>query len=469
VQDLELSAAEASAMVDAVMGHIVQAIGAVGDGPVDTSSRADSDYLARMLEAAPEEGSPLAPLLDRLFGDYARRSLDPTSPGFMGYVPGGGIFHAAVADLIADTLNRYVGVSAVAGAYVQIENNVLRWFSEIVGYGADSGGYLTSGGSLANWGAIVAARETRLDGDLARGVIYTSDQAHHCVAKAARLAGIPPGNVRVLASDAFYRLQPGAVCSAVDEDLRAGMRPFLLVASAGTTNTGAVDPLDALADVAEELDLWFHVDGAYGGFFQLTERGRAVLAGLSRADSVALDPHKTLFLPYGTGALLVRQRRTLRQAHATTADYLPPPSAEEEVPDFSDLSPELTRPFRGLRVWLPLKLHGLGVFRAYLDEKLDLARWLAAELQRMPEVEVLASPELSILAFALRASDIEAANARTRLVLAAVNKRNRVMLTGTMLRGRFVIRVAVVSYRTHQQHLQLLLDDLREAIVDMQL
>ncbi len=468
MQDLELSSAEASAMVDAVMTHITQAIDAIGNGPVDTSSRADAEYLARMVEAPPEAGSSLAPLLDKLFGDYATRSLDPTAPGFMGYVPGGGIFHAAVADLIADTLNRYVGVSAVAGAYVQIENNVLRWFCEIVGYGAESGGYLTSGGSLANWGAIVAAREARLDGDLARGVIYTSDQAHHCVAKAARLAGIPSGNVRVLGSDAAFRLQPEVVRSAVNEDLRAGLRPFLLVASAGTTNTGAVDPLAALAAVAEECGLWFHVDGAYGGFFRLTDRGRLALAGLSRADSVALDPHKTLFLPYGTGALLVRQRQTLRQAHATTADYLPPPSAEEEVPDFSDLSPELTRPFRGLRVWLPLKMHGLGVFRDYLDEKLDLARWLAAELQRMPEVEVLAPPELSILAFALRAPDIEAANARTRAVLAAVNARNRVMLTGTMLRGRFVIRVAVVSYRTHQQHLQMLVEDLREAMVDMQ-
>ena len=403
-------------------------------------------------------------LLADLFGEYPPTSLDATSPGFMGYVPGGGIFHAAVADLIADTLNRYVGVSAVGGAYVQIESNVVCWFCEFMGLPQGSGGYLTSGGSLANWGAVIAAREKHLGEDLSRGVIYVSDQTHHCVAKAAKLAGIRSANVRVLPCDADFELSPERVLAAVEGDLGRGLTPFMLVASAGTTNTGAVDPLAPLADAARDAGLWFHVDGAYGGFFNLTQRGRAALNGIERADSIALYPHKTLFLPYGTGALLVRRQHDLHAAHASQADYLPPPSDAESVVDFSDLSPELTRPFRGLRVWLPLKMHGVGVFRDYLDEKLDLARQLCAALHAMPQIEVLAEPVLSILAFACRAETEADANRRSRAVIAAINARGRVMLTGTMLGGRFAIRVAVVSYRTHEEQIGFLLEDLAAAL-----
>jgi aromatic-L-amino-acid decarboxylase len=243
-----------------------------------------------------------------------------------------------------------------------------------------------------------------------------------------------------------------------------------VVANAGSVNTGAIDPLGPLADLCARHRLWLHVDAAYGGFFLLTERGRRALAGIERADSIVLDPHKSLFLPYGTGALLVRDGAALRRAHSVTADYMPPLSNDDELIDFCEISPELSRPFRGLGVWLPLKLLGAAPFRQALDEKLDLARWAADQLRAIPEVEILAEPELSLLAFRLAPAALAgAAGNRDRLDrlnrdwLARVNARRRVYLTGTMLGNRFALRICVLSFRTHRDRVEQALDDLRAA------
>ncbi len=460
---LELDEADMRELVDAVMARLMQFIEALPEAPLHRPELADEAYFARLIEPPPERGRPLAELLERVFAECLPPSLNATAPGFMGYVPGGGLFHAAVADLLADTLNRYVGVSAVAGGFAQLEANVLRWFCEFMGLPGSAAGFLTSGGSLANWSAVVVAREHMLGEDFSDGVIYTSDQAHHCVAKAARLAGIKQANVRVLPSDNAYRLSPEAVQQAVHTDRQRGLRPFMLVASAGTTNTGAVDPLAACAQLAAHERLWLHVDAAYGGFFRLTDRGRQALDGIELADSIVLDPHKTLFLPYGTGALLVREARHLKAAHASSAAYLPAASEQPQVWDFADMSPELTRPSRGLRVWLPLQLHGVATFRQYLDEKLSLAAWLAGELEAMAQIEVVAAPELSILAFAVAAdmaSDVAHRNHQTQALLQYINARQRVLLTATELRGLLVIRVAIVAYRTHRAQVEALLEDL---------
>lgn len=451
-------------LVNETMQRLMSMLAELPTAPLHHPELADEAYMQALIEAVPETGSDFSALLDHLFSECLPPSLNATSPGFMGYVPGGGLFHAAVADLLADTVNRYVGVSAVAGGFAQLEANVLRWFCEIMGFPQTAAGFLTSGGSLANWSAVVVAREQRLGEDFSRGTLYTSAQAHLCVAKAARLAGFPHANLRVLPCDSDHRLSMLHLHQAVAADRAAGLQPFMLVVSAGTTSTGAVDPLAACAEFAAAEDMWLHADAAYGGLFRMTARGEQVLRGIERADSIALDPHKTLFLPYGTGALLVRQAAHLKAAHASSADYLPAASEAQEVWDFADLSPELTRPFRGLRVWLPLKLHGLSVFRDYLNEKLDLARWLAAELEHVPEITLIAPPQLSILAFAVRAvggEDVSARNAKTEALLRAINARQRVMLTGTMLEGLFVIRVAIVSFRTHQAHLEMLLEDLQ--------
>jgi aromatic-L-amino-acid decarboxylase len=465
---LELSSEDFRALVEAATRRIVDYVESLPRQP-----SADTDFgpeLARSLvEPLPESGRPYGELLDLLFERVVPKGFNTAGPGYLAYIPGGGILHSAVANLIADAVNRYVGVFAAAPGLAQIEANVVRWFCDIVGYPATAGGILTSGGSLANFSALVTARRELLPDNFLSGVLYASDQVHHSIAKAAILAGFPEENVRLVPSDADFRIRTDLLAEAVAADRLGGRRPFLVVGSAGTTNTGAVDDLDGLADFCAAEDLWLHVDAAYGGFFLLTAEGRRRLAGISRADSVVLDPHKGLFLPYGTGSLLVRDRDTLRRAHALSADYMPPMQDDPDLVDFNLISPELSRDWRGLRVWLPIAMHGIGPFRRNLEEKLELTRWATGELATIPGIEIVAEPQLSIVAFRLARPDLdaEAENALNRAFLAAINDRRRVYLTGTMLGGKFALRICVLSFRTHFDRMRDGLDDIRSAADDL--
>jgi aromatic-L-amino-acid decarboxylase len=376
---------------------------------------------------------------------------------------------AAVADLISASVNRYVGVFAPAPALVQLETNVIRWLARAVGFPDTAGGYLASGGSLANFSAIVAARHQKLPENFLKGTLYVSDQGHHCVRKAALLAGFPAANVREIPSDAAFRMRLDALAERVAADRAAGFTPFLVVASAGTTNTGAVDDLDTLADFAAKESLWLHTDAAYGGFFMLTERGRAALRGLSRADSIVLDPHKGLFMPYGSGCLLVRDPGALRRSHSVQAHYMPGMQDDPDSVDFCEISPELSRNFRGLPVWLAVKLCGLAAFRAALDEKLDLAREAADAVRAIPGLTIVAEPELSLFAFRLapKGASLEKANRLTRELMARVNARQRVLLTGTLLGNAYAARMCILSFRTHRDRVGMALDDLRASAAEL--
>jgi aromatic-L-amino-acid/L-tryptophan decarboxylase len=453
-------------MVALAMDRIVRHIETLPAQPMH-ATRGGKKLARALREPMPERGVPFDRLLRLLFGRVIPTSLNTASPGYLAYIPGGGLFHAAVADLIADATNRYAGVWLAAPALVQLEANVIAWFCDMLGLPAGSGGVLTTGGSLANLIAVVTARRERLPPQFASGTIYTSDQAHHSVQKAALLAGFDPSNVREIGTDPGFRIDVEELGRRVRDDRSQGFSPFLVVASAGTTNTGAVDDLDAVAELAARERLWLHVDAAYGGFFALTERGRRALRGIERADSVTLDPHKTLFLPYGTGCLVVREREALRRAHAVPAAYLPPMQTEEGLVDFCELSPELSRDARGLRVWLPLKMHGAAAFRAALDEKLDLAARALEGLRGIQHVRIVAEPQLSLLAFQVCPPGVPegaALDALNRRVLAAVNERQRVLLTGTIVRGAFALRVCVVSFRTHADRIEACIDDVRAAV-----
>jgi aromatic-L-amino-acid decarboxylase len=462
---LELSAEEMERLVRLAMDRIVEHVASLPAQPAADTKGALELSRSLIEPEPPETGVPAGELFDFLFDRAIPKSFNTASPGYLAYIPGGGLFHAAVADLVAAATNRYVGVFAAAPALVQLETNVLRWFARLAGLPETAGGFLSSGGSLATFSALVAARHDRLPEDFRAGVLYVSDQVHHCIAKAARLAGFPAGSLHEIESDEGFRLPPDRLREAVAADRRKGLSPFLVVASAGTVNTGAVDDLAALADVCASEGLWLHVDAAYGGFFLLTERGRRAMAGIERADSIVLDPHKGLFVPYGTGSLLVRDAARLRRAHSLHAEYLPGMQSDPDFVDFCEVSPELSRGFRGLRVWLPIKLHGLGPFRRNLDEKLDLARWAAAELRRIPGMEVATEPVLSLFAFRYRPHGVEGAalDALNRRLLEAVNARGRVHLTGTTAKGAFHIRMCVLSFRTHLDRMEAALQDLRAA------
>lgn len=462
---LELSAETLRQLTHSALEHILTHIESLPEQP-STATGGGRRFSRSLAEPVPQEGTPFEELFDFLFKKAVPCSFNTASPGYLAYIPGGGLPHAAVADLIANAVNRYVGLWLSAPALVQLEANVVRWFCDMVGFPQTAGGTLTSGGSLANLTALITARREQLPENFLNGTLYASDQVHHSITKAALLAGFPTRNVRSIPSDGAFCLRLDQLEEQLQADREVGLQPFLLVGNAGSTNTGAVDNLHGLADVAAREGLWFHADAAYGGFFMLTERGATALAGLGRADSITLDPHKGLFLPYGTGSLLVRDRATLQRTHSTDADYMPSMQEEDDLVDFCEISPELSRDFRGLRAWLPIKMHGIGVFRDNLDEKLDLAHEAAAELATIPHIEVLNEPPLSLVVFRLHppGRSMDELNKLNRRFLKLINKPRRVILTPTTLPGgRYVLRICVLSFRTHRDRMEMAYEDIRKA------
>jgi glutamate/tyrosine decarboxylase-like PLP-dependent enzyme len=377
---------------------------------------------------------------------------------YLGYIPGGGVFHSALGDYLAAITNRYAGLFFGCPGAVRMENMLLRWMADILGYPDTAAGTLTSGGSIANLTAIVAARDAGgIVGEaISKAVVYVTEHTHHCIDKALHVTGLGRCIRRTVTVDAAYRMDPTALEAAIVADKKAGLQPWLIVASAGTTNTGSVDPLAEIGDIAAADGLWYHVDGAYGGFFVLCPEGQAVLQGLDRSDSVVLDPHKTLFLPYGTGAVVVRDRQKLYASFSAEAAYLQ--TAFENVEEMSpaELSPELTRHFRGLRVWLPLKLLGVAPFRAALSEKIHLARYFYEQIQKIDGFEVGPYPDLSIVTYRYlpQRGDPDAFNQR---LTQAIQDDGRTFVSPTRVEGKFVLRAAVVGYRTH-------LDEINEAL-----
>jgi glutamate/tyrosine decarboxylase-like PLP-dependent enzyme len=408
-----------------------------------------------------------APVADALRGIAAveRPGLNQASGSHFAYIPGGGLFPSALGDLLADVSNCYAGVHVEGPGASLMERSLVRWMADLVGYPATAGGDLTSGASIANLEAIVTARDAAgvRSADVGRSVVYMTSQTHHCIEKALRVAGLAECVVRRVDLDDGWRMSPHALEAAVEADRAAGLFPWLVVATAGTTDTGAVDRLGPLADIAEAHDLWLHVDAAYGGFFVLTDHGRCLLAGIERSRSVVMDPHKGLFLPYGSGALIVCDERQLAESHRYSANYLRDVQEMGGVFSSSDLSVELSRPFRGPRLWLPLKLFGLAVFRAALDEKLLLARYFHARLAQSPGWIVGPAPDLSVVTYryAPRSGNADDFNRR---LLQAVSADGRAAISATEIKGAYTLRLAVLHYRSHLEEIDALLNILdREA------
>jgi aromatic-L-amino-acid decarboxylase len=394
-----------------------------------------------------------------------RPALNPASGGHLGYIPGGGIYTSSLGDYLADVTNRFAGIFFAGPGAVHMEAMLLEWMASIVGYPKNSGGNLTSGGSIANLISLVAAREAHQlkARDIERSVIYLTTQAHHSIDKAIRIAGLKDCVIRYVPIDAKYRMDAVALGKTIAEDKRSGLNPFIIIAAAGTTDTGAVDPLQHIGDVAQKHHLWFHCDGAYGAFFVLCEEGKKILRGIDTSDSLVMDPHKGLFLPYGTGTALVKDRKKLYDAFWYQANYLQDAfkGADELSP--ADLSPELTKHFRGLRLWLPLKLHGVAPFRACLEEKLWLARYFYEKIQNVNGFEVGVYPDLSVVTYRYvpKRGDANLFNER---LIKEVQHDGRVFISSTMLDGKFVLRMAALAFRTHLQTIDLLIDILTQKV-----
>jgi len=414
-----------------------------------------------------EDGISIGAAIALLEQAVVRPGSNPASGGYLAYIPGGGIYHAALGDYLAAVSNKYAGVFFAAPGPVRMENMLVRWAADLAGYPATAGGNMASGGSIATLTAIATARDAHgLKGaDFGSTVVYLTAQAHHCIEKALRIAGLGEARIRRVPMDERFRMRPDALAHAVAADRSAGLKPWLIVATAGTTDTGAVDPLEAVAAVAERERCWFHVDAAYGGFFLLTEHGRSAFKGIERSDSVVLDPHKGLFLPYGAGMVLVRDVHPLAETHHYFGSYMQDAMREPGELSPADVSPELSKHFRALRMWLPLVLLGTKPFRAALDEKLLLARYFYQEIQSLG-FEVGPPPDLSIVTFRWAPPGIAAdrADRVNQEIVDGVRRDGRVFLSSTMLDGRFTLRLAVLAFRTHRKTIDLAIRVLREQV-----
>lgn len=406
-----------------------------------------------------ENGIGIEEVLDLYRENVTGVGINPASGRFLGYIPGGGLYYAALGDYLAALTNRYAGVFYASPGAVRIENMLLRWMAREVGYPETSAGNLASGGSIANLIAIVAARESHgVKGDrIPRSVVYLTDHTHHCVLKGLRVAGLGDCVLRTVAVDRNYRMDITALQQAVDKDKKNRLLPWMVVSSSGTTNTGSVDPLPEIGEIAATNGMWHHIDGAYGAFFILCPEGQKILRGMEKSDSIVMDPHKTLFMPYGTGAALVKDRRTLLSAHSAQADYMQDIVRLEEELDPSAVSPELTKHFRGLRLWLPLKIIGLAPFRAALSEKIQLARYFYEKIREINGFEVGPYPDLSIVIYRYvpKSGDADTFN---RQLVETIQKDGRIFISSTLINGKFVLRMAVGCFRTHLQDIDTALD-----------
>ncbi|MBI5475322.1 MAG: aminotransferase class I/II-fold pyridoxal phosphate-dependent enzyme [Ignavibacteriales bacterium] len=412
-----------------------------------------------------EVGSDITQLINLIKHNIDRPGLNPASGGHLGYIPGGGIYFSALGDYLAAIFNRYAGIYFAGPGAVQMEHMLLDWMAEIVGYPQSSGGNLTSGGSIANLIGIVAARDAQnlKAADFSRSVIYLTSQVHHSVDKAIRIAGLKECVIRYVTMDGRFRMDPSDLEKQITTDKNSGLNPFLIIASAGTTDTGSVDPMQDIADLANQNNIWLHVDGAYGAFFVLCEEGKKILNGMERSDSLVMDPHKGLFLPYGSGAVLVRDKQKLFDSFWYQANYMQDALKAQDQLSPADISPELTKHFRGLRLWLPLKLVGVAPFRAALEEKIMLARYFYHEIQKIENIETGHFPDLSVVTYRYLPKRGDA-NLFNEKLVKAVQEDGRVFISSTMINGNFTLRLAVLSFRTHKKTIDLTIDILKEKI-----
>jgi glutamate/tyrosine decarboxylase-like PLP-dependent enzyme len=458
---LTLTAAERARLLEQVLGYADAYIESIPHAPAYIASEGGG----RGLYDSPiaEEGIAIDTALALIKANVDEVGLNPTSGRFLGYIPGGALFHSALGDYLAAITNRYAGVFFASPGAVRMENMLVRWMADVVGYPQGMGGSLTSGGSIATLVSVVTARDAYgvLGKEVEKAVVYITEQTHHAVDKALRVAGLGLCVKRTIPVDKHYRMDADALAQTITRDKQAGLRPWLIVASAGTTNTGSVDPLPSIGDIAAAYKLWLHIDGAYGAFFALCAEGQKILAGMDRSDSIVMDPHKTLFLPYGTGAVLVKDRQKLYASHHQGADYMQDmiPAIEELSP--ADASPELTRHFRGLRLWLPLKLLGLAPFRAALEEKILLTRYFHHQIQEVEGFEAGPAPDLAVATYRYLPKRGDA-NAFNRQLVHEIHRDGRIFVSSTMLDGNFVLRLAVGAYRTHLADIEQTLEVLKE-------
>lgn len=390
--------------------------------------------------------------------------LNTVSGTHFGYIPGGGIYTSALGDFLSAITNRYSGVFYASPGAVALETKLINWMANLLGFTGNAGGFLSSGGSMANLTAVYSAREhaNLVSSDIPKTVVYLSEQTHHCVKKALKICGLKECIKRYVPLNKQFQMIDTELKKMVLSDKNEGLKPWMLVASGGTTDLGIIDPLEKLGHVADEFNIWFHVDAAYGGFFMLTEQGREKLKGISLADSVVLDPHKGLFLPYGSGALIVKNLNTLIKSNAYSASYMQ--DIEDNHMDLyspAEVSPELSKHSRGFRMWLPLKIHGVEAFRSALNEKLLLTQYLWNWLKSIPSMLVSHKPELTTILFRWEPNlsnlikSVSSHDELNKQIRDMLVDRGNIFLSTTHIRNHYWLRLTILSVRTHLKEIRV--------------
>lgn len=441
----------------------------LADGPAVVRA-APAELEARLAGPPPEAPAGFDAALEALAQDVLPYAMRNDHHGFLGFIPTGGTWPGALADLIGSALAIDASSWAEAAGPSAVEAQVVRWFADWIGYPAGAQGLLVSGGSAANLTAIACARET-LAGPMGPELVgYVTDQAHSSLPRAARALGFRPDQLCVLPTDASFRLDPEVLRAALQADEARGRRPLFVVASAGATNTGAIDPLTEIAAVCRAHGTWLHVDAAYGGFAVLTERGRALLSGLELADSVTVDPHKWLYQPWECGALLVREGDRLRRAFTIVPDYLRETQPREGEVSFGDMGLQLSRAPRALKVWLSIRTFGLTAFRTAIDRSLDLADRARDRIARHDVLELVAPPSLSITCVRRRFPEADSPEVEDALNLALASEVERAglgLVTTTTLAGRTAIRLCILNHATGPDDVDAIVDLLGTADVSV--
>ncbi len=448
-----------------VVDWLVDRTGGRRDEPV-LRQASSADMARRVPDAVPASGRDFGDILRHLSEDVLPFRSRIDHPRYLAYVPGEGTWPGALGDLIASSYNIDVGNWMESAGPSRLESVVLGWFADWIGYPADSSGVLVSGGSAANLTAMACAREALVGAMSGELVAYVSEQGHSSLARAARVLGFGPQQVRVLPVDEQFRMRTDALEAAITADLAAGRRPLVVLAVAGTTNTGAVDDLPELARVCGQYGVWLHVDGAYGAFAALTERGREALTGLELADSVTLDPHKWLYQPFECGALLVRRGHLLKDAFEIHPSYLQDTTARDGAVNFAERGLQLTRMSRAIKLWVSLQYFGVDAFAAAIDRTMDLAEYAQRVIEAAPDLELLAPANLGIVGFrrhpAGRDDEADLERANTTLV-AALAESGEGLVSSTRLSGRYAVRLCVLNHSTTTSDVDRVLDWLQTA------
>lgn len=389
-------------------------------------------------------------------------------PGFLAYVPSCPTFPALLGDWIATGYNFFAGVWPVASGPNQIEMVVLEWIREWMSMPEGTSGLLTSGGSAANLTAVVAARHAAVErgADITRLAVYTSAHAHSSVVRAAWIAGLKRENVRVVEMDDRFRMLPSHLEARIIDDHNDGLQPFMVIASAGTTNTGSVDPLHRIADICSASSLWFHIDAAYAGFAALTGEGKDLLNGIDRADSLTLDPHKWLFVPFECGCLLVREPSRLTDAFAIWPEYLRDVQPGEEEVNFSDRGVQLTRYSRAMKIWMSVNYFGVDAIAGAIQDGMERARLLESLVTESRNFEILCPAQFGILCFRARPSDMPEAelDPLNERINARVVAEANYLISSTRLRGTFSLRMCTLGFRTSHDDIRGLFNSLERAL-----